>query len=309
MLSLSSESAPSSLPIVTNWPRIEAFQIALQPYARSITIPQSVWDVFTRVSNGTYDPSRGSLTWPTANRPSGKLSAQVRTYTAGNHTIEMPSKELFTFPRTYDETGRYSITSDSLVITTVLNASYNGYVFDWGLPFLTMNYLVMDVEKERFFMAPAIQGVLPDSEARKIQPLCTGLAAPSPTPPGPPTASPTTAGSTSGNHTGAIVGGVLGGIAGLTILAIASFFLLRKKRTSRQSAKLRAEHANEVQSTKPELSAEETKKFTGYGDPYVAEIGSEARAELPADNTNPYQATTDELQGDTNEREKADIGS
>jgi hypothetical protein len=99
----------------------EVLEIGLNPYERSLELPQDVFDAFTRVSNGTFDPSLGLLVYSTKTPPTDNLSVSLLVDDQDNYTVTIPVAELFSFPRLFDHTGGYSIINDSIIIAEVDN--------------------------------------------------------------------------------------------------------------------------------------------------------------------------------------------
>jgi hypothetical protein len=58
--------------------------------------------------------------------------------------------------RLYGSSGFYSIINPDRMIAKVGNSTDPRYVPSWGIPFLVMNYMVMDYDEGTFQMAPAI---------------------------------------------------------------------------------------------------------------------------------------------------------
>ena len=131
---------------------------------------------------------------------------------------------------------------------------------EWGIPFLTMNYMVIDYQAGHFQLAPAYRQDFGAAGGALIKPLCTGVA-PSVTSS---TALPTTSVVSDGNGTastssqvkrhhtnvGAIAGGVVGGVIGIAIIAVLGYLLLRQRRRTRQ-AERQAANATTTQEITP----------------------------------------------------------
>jgi hypothetical protein len=209
----------------------ETLEIDLEPFERSLELPQNIFDNFARASNAVFNASLGLLTYPRANPPDGNLSITLQN----GYTTVIPSSELFSLSRLYDSDGFYSIIDPDRVIAEIGNYTDPKYVASWGIPFLTMNYMVVDYDKGTFQMAPAIRTDFGPGGGALIKTLCSGpttSATPSPTPSktAPPAITTSAAPVTSTNHTGAIAGGVVGGVVGLALLAGLLFFLLSRRR-------------------------------------------------------------------------------
>jgi len=217
------DSANGSLSLFSN--SSETLEISLEPFARVLELPQDIFENFAQASQGTWNESLGLLTYPRANPPNGNLTITLQN---GYSTV-IPASELFSLPRLYDSEGVYSISDPDHTIAEVENYTDPGYLPDWGIPFLTMNYMIVDYGKGIFQMAPAIRTDFGSEGGTLIKTLCTGLATT-------PTASPTPTGSVQPppvvhqNHTGAIVGGAVGGVLGLALVAGLIFFILFKRK-------------------------------------------------------------------------------
>jgi hypothetical protein len=155
------------------------------------------------------------------------------------YSTVIPASELFSLSRLYNSDGVYSIIDPDHTIAEVINYTDPKYVPDWGIPFLTMNYMIVDYDKGSFQMAPAIRTDFGSEGGALIETLCpTPTSSPTPTPPIPPPVSPTPSPVSPHNYTGAIVGGVVGGVVGLALVAGLIFFILarRKRRATRTHA-------------------------------------------------------------------------
>lgn len=121
------------------------------------------------------------------------------------------------------------------MIAEVGNSTDPQYVPSWGIPFLTMNYMVMDYDEGTFRMAPAIRTDFSPEGGAIIKALCTGVVSsptslPTSTPTAPPTAPTSAAPVAHRNHTGAIVGGIVGGVVGLAFIGAVIFFILSRRK-------------------------------------------------------------------------------
>jgi hypothetical protein len=226
----------------------ETLEVALEPFERSLELPQDIFDNFAHISQGTWNDSLGALTYPRANPPDGNLTITL----LNGYTTVIPASELFSISRLYDSSGVYSIFDPDSMIAEVDNYTDPQYVPSWGIPFLTMNYMVMDYEKDTFQMAPAIRTDLSSEGGPLIKALCTGVvSSPTSSPTHTPTAQPTAPTSVAPiarhNHIGAIVGGVVGGVAGLALIAIVILFILsrRKKEPAARGRAIAQEHIPE----------------------------------------------------------------
>jgi hypothetical protein len=124
----------------------ETLEVALEPFERSLELPQDIFDNFVQVSQGSWNDSLGLLTYPRANPPDGNLTITL----LNGYTTVIPASELFSMSRLYDSSGVYSIINPDRMIAEVGNNTDPRYVPSWGIPFLTMNYMVVDYDKGTF---------------------------------------------------------------------------------------------------------------------------------------------------------------
>ena len=216
----------------------ETLLVALEPYTRSLNVPQDVFLRFANASGGTVgtDPgTTGLLTFPLLT-DLGNLSITLKN----GYQTTIPSDELFLPPRAFNKEGIYNVTNSTYLLGALANSTEAPQkAFDWGIPYLVMNYMVLDYDQKLFRMAPAVQGPFGEGQGSLVEPLCKGVAAqttsaaitPSPT------KASATATATPVHHNktnvGAIAGGVVGGVLGLALVAIFLFLLLRSGRKER----------------------------------------------------------------------------
>lgn len=214
----------------------ETLEVSLEPFQHGLQVPPEIFANFLKASKGTVgkDPGTQALVTLPTDADLGNLSV---TFSNGYSTL-IPAREIFLPPRQYGPDGSYEISNSTYLVAAMPNTTLPPtYVPAWGIPILTMNYLIMDYANQTFSLAPAIQGAYGGSNGPLVQPLCKGLPPVSATAGGP---SPTvTAGvatssgavaSKSHVNVGAIAGGVVGGIVGLIIIGLLAFFLLRSRR-------------------------------------------------------------------------------
>ncbi|EHY57013.1 hypothetical protein HRR83_001922 [Exophiala dermatitidis] len=223
----------------------ESLQINLQPSERYLYVPQNVFDNFQNATGGIYvDPYLGYK-----DLPKGNLTVTLQN----GYKTSIPAEELFMNPRGYLNGGTFDIIDDSYMISTLVNTTNTGYVLDWGIPYLTMNYIIGDFKRQQFQMAPAIrtdfskQGggyavkATCDPTDGKTVPGTTGSDGTNGTASGvgangtsPATPEVTT--HHKNKHTGAIVGGVVGGVGGLALIAGAIGLWICRRRRRRNAA-------------------------------------------------------------------------
>ncbi|KAJ9634794.1 hypothetical protein H2204_006027 [Knufia peltigerae] len=231
----------------------QTLQINLQSSERVLNVPQNVWENFQKASNGAYNETSGYLQYPTSNPPTGNVTVTLQN----GYKTTIPTEELFYLPRQYDDEGKYSIVNDTYLIPTIMNSTNDGYVMNWGMPFLTMNYIIGDYKRQQFKMAPAIRTDFKASGGGySLQASCdpkvsvTASATSSITATGAIRGSSSTGsashggGGGGGNNTGAIVGGVVGGVLGLIAILGGLALLFYRSRRRRNAAAQPAQAGN-----------------------------------------------------------------
>ncbi|KIX09883.1 uncharacterized protein Z518_00964 [Rhinocladiella mackenziei CBS 650.93] len=217
----------------------ESLQVNLQPSERVLYVPQNVWENFQTATNGVYNDSY--LTYPTSNPPTGNLTVAL----SNGYKTTIPTEELFYLPRNYNDDGEYEILDNTYLISTIINATSDGYVMDWGIPYLTMNYIIADYMRDQFKMAPAIrtdfsnQGGGYALEA-SCDPTTSSIASATASTTGTGGAVTTTSSAPTphngSNNTGAIVGGVVGGVLGLIAIVGGLALLFYRSRRRRNGS-------------------------------------------------------------------------
>jgi hypothetical protein len=206
------------------------FQVSIDPRLETIQVPSSVFAAFGDATAGDYDPERELWTYPASSVPSGSLSFTIKN----GYSSSIPAEELFFYQRGYDTDGSLDVTNDSYKLGFVAKFENEDETANiapsWGTPFLTMNYLVMDVAQKQFRLSEATRqdwgnegGVLPKT-------LCPATPPPTTSPPPP----PPPPGPEPKLNVGALVGGVVGGVAGLAIIIIAIFLCFRRRRRNKR---------------------------------------------------------------------------
>jgi hypothetical protein len=237
----------------------ETLQVNLQPGSRVLYVTQDIFMRFANATNGTYDSDLENLRYPASDPPTGNLSVTLKN----GYKTTIPTEELFVYPRLYNNTG-YSISNNTVLIAEVLNHTNNGYIMDWGIPYLTMNYFIADYARSRIQLAPAIRtdfanqggGYLLQAICDPSEPTSTTTSSKTPTATASATASSAAAlGSSKSSDTGAIVGGVVGGVLGL-ILIVGGLCLLfyRSRRRSGPATPADAENSTSRPHTHSEMS-------------------------------------------------------
>lgn len=199
------------------------FQVSLNPISSSIEIPEELFEAFGAATNGTYDQDLETYTYPGSRPPIGNLSFTIK----GGYKTSIPASELFRFPREYNSNGELVIANDTyqrawVYSYTNQDTSDLHYAYTWGLPFLTMNYLVLDFEQQQFRLSEAIRQNFGSEGGVFPRKLCSGTQV-----------VVDKEGASGGANVGVIVGGVVGGVAGLTIILVVAFYLWRRSRIRR----------------------------------------------------------------------------
>lgn len=197
----------------------------VEPFQQRFTFLPSMVKKFAYWTR--YNISNPGLAFPVNLRPNGTLEIRLDN---GYRTI-IPNDHLFTPKRGSDENGHYVVTNSSIIETGIV---YNAEDNDadvrpiLGGLFLNFNYLVVDYDNNIFQMAPSIiQG-----SSANITAVCT----PTTTAVGPDAVSSQTNASRANgsSRAAAIGGGTAGAVAGLAIIGILCYFLIRKRRLDRQ---------------------------------------------------------------------------
>lgn len=214
----------------------ESLQVNLQPSTRVLYTPQNVWENFRDASGGIYEG--GYLSYYGTNPPKGNITATLQN----GYKTTIPTEELFYYPRTYDDDGKYDIKNNTYQIGLLMNQTNDGYVMDWGIPFLTMNYVIADYTRKQFKMAEAIRTNFANQGGGYVLTAScdpTTASTPTATSTGTGIAAATSSAAPSSegkaDHTKAIIGGVVGGILGLiAIVGGLGFLFYRHRRRHRE---------------------------------------------------------------------------
>ena len=211
----------------------QTLQVALQPSTRVMYVPQNVWENFRDASGGIYDA--GYLNYYAGNPPKGNISVTLQN----GYKTTIPTEELFYYPRGYDDEGKYDVKNNTYQIGLFMNATNDGYVMDWGVPFLTMNYIIADYTRKQFKMAEAIRTDFTNQGGGYVltascdpTTAATATATGTNVPAATSSVAPVT--EAKADHTKAIIGGVVGGILGLVALVGGLGFLFWRHRKRQQ---------------------------------------------------------------------------
>ncbi|KIW76102.1 hypothetical protein AYO21_08424 [Fonsecaea monophora] len=229
----------------------ESLQVNLQPSERALNVPQNVWENFMKATNAVYNDSY--LTYPSTAVPTGNLVVTLQN----GYKTTIPSEELFYYPRGYDDEGKYTVIDNTYQIATMFNYTNDGYVLDWGIPYMTMNYIIADYKRSQFKMAPAIRT---DFESQGggyvLQASCDPVTATATSTTSVSTGTSTATTSASASHSGGgnknigpIVGGVVGGVLGLILIVGGLALLFYRSRRRKNNAGAAAEHGQPTLTT------------------------------------------------------------
>lgn len=215
----------------------ESLQVALQPSTRVMYVPQNVWENFRDASGGIYDA--GYLNYYAGNPPKGNITATLQN----GYKTTIPTEELFYYPRGFDDQGKYDVKNNTYQIGLFMNQTNDGYVMDWGIPFLTMNYIIADYTRKQFKMAEAIRTDFSNQGGGYVltascDPTTSSTATATGTVVPASTSSAAALPGDKADHTKAIIGGVVGGILGLIAIlgGLGFLFWRHRKRHQRQTA-------------------------------------------------------------------------
>ncbi|RMD42403.1 hypothetical protein DV735_g2693, partial [Chaetothyriales sp. CBS 134920] len=256
----------------------DSLEIGLEPFSTGISLPQYMFDKFAAETDGTFDPSIGLLTYNIDSPPTGNISVTL----SNGYQTTMINQEIFSKPRYYNSEGVFDIYDDSMLIALIGNNTTPGYVASWGMPFLTMNYILMDHENEEWNMAPAVRGPASLIGSPAITTIC-GPALPTSSATSATSTTSSTTSSTSSrtqsststasasaqaqkNNTGAIVGGVVGGVLGLALILLGFGYLFWRSRRKNKAA------VQAPPPTEPPAYAQNPDRYGGVPKPVVSEV-------------------------------------
>lgn len=217
----------------------ETLQVALDPFLHGFALPQDIFDKLATASLGTYNSSLELLTYDINNPPTGNISV---TLSNGFQTT-MLAQEIFSKPRTFNEDGVYAIEDDNILISVASNDTTAGYVASWGMPYLTMNYMVMDHANKHFKMAPARRDADTANSGSLVSTICGPASEPTAT-----NRNSTTSATTTPHHhssnAGAIAGGVVGGVLGLALIIGGFIYLFWRTKRKHQHQEAQQQNHN-----------------------------------------------------------------
>lgn len=292
----------------------EALQVTLQPAITYLTLPQDIWAKWRDATNGTYNPSEGQLVYPFDNVPTGNITVTL----SNGYETTIPNSELFNAPRGYNDQGKFTYTNATYQVGQIYNATLDGYIGDWGMPYMTMNYLIADFKRGQFHMAPAIRSTYEaQGGGYVLKASCDPVPTATPPPPPPPvsssssvSSSTTTASPVSGNghnHTRAIAGGVIGGAAGVVgVIGGLILFCRHRHRSHRTAAteETSVPGTHQAHTTEDEISPLGIPEVHGSGiyQDKATELHSTHMLELPSPtNQAELDASSGEAKGFSNQ--------
>ncbi|OQV04101.1 hypothetical protein CLAIMM_09043 [Cladophialophora immunda] len=265
----------------------QSIQINLQPSERALNVPQNVWENFQKATNAVYNDSY--LTYPSTAVPTGNLVVTLQN----GYKTTIPAEELFYYPRGYNDDGQYTVIDNTYQIATLFNTTNDGYVLDWGIPYMTMNYVIADYKRSQFKMAPAIRT---DFESQGggyvLQASCdpvvsatasTTTSSTSTSTAGPVSSSASPSHGSSSKNIGPIVGGVVGGVLGLILIVGGLALLFYRSRRRRNASGAPGEHGQPTMTTPMMGDANAAQNGGSAADRYshwTAMSPTEARSEL-----------------------------
>ena len=141
-------------------------------------------------------------------------------------------------PVSYSSNGALTISNDTMIAFTVINNTWPQLKSVWGMPYASMNYMLVDIERRTFKMAPARRG---GSGAINSAILSIGtICGPAVTPTGYPRNSTAASAaakshSYSRSHAGAIAGSVVGGVLGLFLIACGFGYLFWRRNRKKKA--------------------------------------------------------------------------
>lgn len=240
----------------------DTLQISLQPGVNWLTVTPDMFANFANATGASLTLDPGALAYDAAQPPVGNLTVTLR----GGYRTQITAADLFVYPRGYVN-GTYSVINNTFMVAEILAQNNTGSVRDWGVPFLTFNYLMVDYARSQFQLAPAIRTDFSDQGGGyQLSAVCdpvTTRTPPSRATSSPPVSPATTttgargSGSTKGgSDTGAIIGGVVGGVLGLILIVGGLALLFYRSRKRSKSASVDAQD--------PMSQQERISQYTSY---------------------------------------------
>lgn len=213
----------------------ESFNVFLDPWANVLQLPPDVFHNFGVLSNGTQLPLPPDPFFYLYDAKA--VLGNITVILQGNYKSTIPASEFFRVIRDLDSNGDAEIVNATYVAARVREynlTAVDNSTYVWGTPFLTMNYMMADYDKQQFSLAPAVQGPYIPPNGPLAQPLCQHAA--NNLTNSSSTASPKSASHTGHSHrVGAIAGGVVGGVAGLAIIIMVAILFLRSRRRGKKA--------------------------------------------------------------------------
>jgi hypothetical protein len=225
----------AGLPLIPN--NNDELVVCIEPSTQRFVFPPSVANTFAIYTGQNETMHPGKMRYNVASRPTGDLTVTL----SNGYQSTISNEELFAPLRGSDENGRYAIINESIVEASVADTrKHNPSDIDsiLGGLFLTFNYLLVDYENSEFKLAPAVT-----ADTDKVPPdltvVCTPTVSPAPF-------TPTSMAVVSSTNIGATVGGVVGGAAGLALLGILAFMIIKRKRRARDKNSAVSTNATDV---------------------------------------------------------------
>ena len=200
----------------------------LDPLGNTFALTPSIFNLYLHSINASIDTSNLTSTPLFDPSDSGLLGNLTFSFSNGLTTV-IPDYELKSQVRGPNQQGTYTVTDpDHLSLAVARNGSL-GMVTLGGV-FLSQHYLLIDYEKNRFSLAPAVLG--DSAGAPDLVTLCTAASNTTEGANAAPTAS--AAGGSPPSVLGPALGGSLGGLAGVALLAALVLWLYRRRGRSRK---------------------------------------------------------------------------
>jgi hypothetical protein len=207
--------------------------VHLDPYSSDIQLPSSMLDKLAGAEKtAVWNATSRRYEFPTTTAPTGTITVTISDMGApagdaskpsvATYKTVIPATELFARPRAYNDKGVYEVNNATVYDMALTNqtSSTQSTTIRFGtlgLPFFTQNYLIVDPDAQNFQLAPAVTTADPKGANQKIKQVCRVLP-----------------NGKSKFPVGAIAGAVVGSIIA-TLLLVALFLFLRKRRNNAKS--------------------------------------------------------------------------
>lgn len=224
----------------------ESIVVHLDPYSQNIQLPPAMLQAFAGAEKtATWNETSRRFELPATTAPTGTITVTLSDMGAAQGDASKPSvatyksvipaTELFNRPRAYNAAGVLEVNNATVYNMAITNHTASANFAVLGLPFFTQNYLIVNPDAPNFQLAPAVVAPAdPKGADAKIKQVCRTLP-----------------GTKQKSQAAGIAGAVVGSIIG-TLLIVALFLYLRKRRQTANSLHSRGEsEAATTTSTKP----------------------------------------------------------